>query len=101
MDSSLHERRAWQHVVAEKRQIRSEAIASLASGPVAANMKHEEGHSFSIEATGLTKGDEIVDRLARKGSSCEGLIRSFIQRLVVPATRISTMILYKNGEFKH
>lgn len=92
MDSSLHERRPWQHVVAEKRQIRSEAIASLASGPVAADLKHEEGHSFSIEAMGLTKGDEIVDLLARKGSSCEGLIRSFIQRLVNPGNFDNSLV---------
>lgn len=84
MDSSPHERRVWQHVVAEKRQIRSEAIASLASGPITANTKHEEAHNINVEATGMTKGDEIVNLLARRGSSCESLIRSFIKRLVKP-----------------
>lgn len=84
MKSSLQDRRAWQHVVTEKRRFRSEAIASLASAPVTANMKHEEARVFNFEVTGMTKGDEIVNFLARRRSSCEGLIRSFIQRLVKP-----------------
>lgn len=80
MSSSRHERRAWQHVVGEKRRMRSEAIANFATDLLTMSTEHKEAHVVASGAKSMTNGDEIVKYLARGGSSCEVLVHSFIQR---------------------
>lgn len=75
---SMKNNMAWQDVVAEKRRIRSETIARLASAPE--TMTTDQIGRHDIEATDVTKGNEIVNHLASRRSTCEAFINSFIQR---------------------
>lgn len=82
MGNLIETKKSWEDVVKEKRLVREKALGRFIQEDqtVAPQLKADQVTTHRSESI---KGTEIVDRLARHEVSCEELVKSYIQKLVI------------------
>lgn len=77
MGNATPDKKAWQHVVDEKRRIQAETLARFVTQEETVTLARDEALS---NGSGIIRSDQIVAHLTSRASSCEALVKSYIQQ---------------------